>query len=425
MARRSDVETGTCLERLTAAVRAQHPDTPTRFAPDPRGSAAVAAVLRWGMPWGLDPTPTLDEWATLARGLQTADPLADDVARDLAAGALRRHDLERAITAGAIPKRGGPASLSAFCEAVRDRPTWVDEVAVREGARVCALGGGDGMTALLVNALAGGYRFSAINQALIATGQLTESAAKRLGYTTRWFIDVTDPDDLGPTTPGFQSTLRVRLVHAMVRRRLLDEAWDTAVNGQPVNQVDMQATYLGFSVVYLLGLRMMGVVTTPAERAAYMHRWRLLAWLNGVSDDFLHPLDDEETSALVRLYHNVLQQPLSDGSSKQLARPLLLQEPFERRYALPRWLTGRYVRARQLSVARLSLRRAGMQDLGLPDSATIWYPVAKFALNQSLHRLARTVPTGRGWLEARGRRQQRRALARVGTAGPRLQHGSG
>ncbi len=414
------------LHALTQRVRRDLPDVPARFAPDLAASRAYAAPLVFGMDRGIAREPTLAQWTHLAHGLTLGDPLADAVAADMMRNRSKHwRDFERALAAGIDAVDTPSHALVELFHSVRTLPAWADPATIRVGAGVCALGGDHGMAALLVLGLAGGYRLSAINQTLIATGQLRGSAAKRIGYTTRWFLEAIADNGLEPDSISVTSTLRVRMIHALVRQRMARQDWDTGQYGVPINQVDMQATYLGFCAVYLVGLQLMGVVTTLAEREACLHRWRVLGWLLGVREDYLHANDQAWTHARLCLYHNTLQQAPADETGPLLARPLMLDEPLERSYRRVPWLAGRYTRAKQLSLARIGLRRSGMAELGLPTSAWPWYPASCFLYNQVLHRAARTLPGGRDWLVRRGMRQQLGVLDQVGAAGPTLHHGAG
>ena len=419
----------TALDDLTQAVRAAHPEVPSRFAAEPEEAALALGRVRWMLPATHRVPPTPARWRLLGLGLLRGDPLGDALATEFARDGEGRSwgRFEQALAQGGRGLTGAPPALRAFFDAARARPGWVDPDQVVEGARVCALGGEPAMTAMLVNALAAGYRLSAINPTLIATGQLEHDSGRRLGLTTRWFMQVTRAGDLGPDSGGFQSTLRVRLIHALVRRRLHDQGWDTARLGVPVNQTDMQVTSLGFSAVYLLGMRMLGTVTTRDERQAYLHRWRVISWLMGVEDAYLHPAGDDPDAALQLLCHNVLQQPQADETTVRLARPLLLEEPLQRAYRSGGWLRGRFNRRKGLSIASLSLGRAGMAAMGLPLGALPWYPLGLYAWRQVQHRTLRQLPGGRDRLIAGGRQEQERVLAEVdpGTAfdRPDVAHG--
>ena len=66
-----------------------------------------------------------------------------------------------------------------------------------------------------------------------------------------------------PGAVGWRSAIRVRALHARVRRRLLSpaataEAWRTAEWGVPINQEDMAAVLLAFSYNVIVGLDGLG-----------------------------------------------------------------------------------------------------------------------------------------------------------------------
>jgi hypothetical protein len=125
--------------------------------------------------------------------------------------------------------------------------------------------------------------------------------------------------------------------------------WDSASYGVPINQVDMQATYLGFSVVHLLALRITGVVVSPSDAQAMMHLWRYLGWLMGVEEDLR---SITEMQGRISLYQNVISQAPPDDSSAALGRALM-DEPLDRHYPWGGIWRGRFNRARHLSMIRL------------------------------------------------------------------------
>lgn len=91
---------------------------------------------------------------------------------------------------------------------------------------------------------------------------------------------------LRPGGRGWTSALRVRVLHAKVRRSLLrrsDPRWDVDANGVPINQEDMIATLLAFSVNVLLGIELAsGRPLNGRDQRDYLALWRYLGWLLGV-----------------------------------------------------------------------------------------------------------------------------------------------
>jgi hypothetical protein len=91
---------------------------------------------------------------------------------------------------------------------------------------------------------------------------------------------------LRPGRRGWEAALRVRILHAKVRRSLLlrgrsgaeNDAWNVDKNGVPINQEDMAATLLVFSVNVLLGIE----ISAGRLLDAHNQRGRYLGWLLGV-----------------------------------------------------------------------------------------------------------------------------------------------
>lgn len=360
------------------------------------------------------PEPTVPQWQALAQALTRGDPLADQLADWMREQGLRTTQplLERALNLGLDGEPEAPPVLHAFFSAVETIPEWVDPPLLLEGARVCHLSGTTGMQVLRDVALMAGYQASALNRTLILTDALAQGAPRRVAETTRWWVDCTAPGGMSRFAPGFKTTVRARLMHALVRQRLrTSPEWNESELGLPINQVDMQATYLGFSVVFLLAQRTMGIPLTRDEAHAVMHLWRYIAWLMGVEEGMLFATERE---GRIGLYQNLLSQAPPDASSIALGRALW-NEPLHRPYghALP-WLNewhGRMERARHLSICRLFLSTESMRDLGLPSTVLPWYPALKIPANLMRHQLLRLLPGGRQALMLRGRCEQEAYLA--------------
>ena len=123
--------------------------------------------------------------------------------------------------------------------------------------------------------LMAGYLSSDLNPPLLMTGALSGGANRRMAQTMKWFTDCVSPGGLVRGGAGFGSTLHVRLLHATLRRRLsAHRDWDSSDMGLPINQTDMTATWLAFSVVLLAGARLMGVTFSRDEAISVMHRGR-------------------------------------------------------------------------------------------------------------------------------------------------------
>ena len=271
-------------------------------------------------------------------------------------------------------------------------PAWVDWQRLERGAQACALSGQTGMRVLRDFGLMAGYQASGINQTLVKTGALERGATRRVAETTKWWMDCTTVGGLKPSSEGFKTTLKVRLIHAIIRQRLLKQAdWNTAQWGVPINQLDMQATYLAFSVSFLLGQKIMGTLISRQESEDVMHLWRYIGWLMGVDESLLCTTEQQ---GRIALYQNVISQATADDSTRQLGRALM-DEPLGRHYPNMHFLRGRWEKQVHLSIIRLFVGWRGMKDLGLPTWTLPWYPILFAPVNALWCAANRLMPNGR------------------------------
>jgi hypothetical protein len=120
---------------------------------------------------------------------------------------------------------------------------------------------------------------------------------------------VCQPDALSRFAEGFAMTVRVRLIHAQVRRLLLESGrWRDDAWGAPINQCHMAGTNLMFSVGVLDGLSRLGYRFEPVEREALVHLWRYAGYLLGVDPELL-TADEIEGNRLLRLMFEFEPEP--------------------------------------------------------------------------------------------------------------------
>lgn len=376
---------------------------PSRHGIDPVAGRRIGRTLRW-MTRG-NPEPSQQRWQALGQALNRGDPPMDRLLTWMQDYGMReaRVLFQQALEHGMDDMLDAPAPLHDFFRSVETPPDWVDFDLLEQGVEASHLTGLTGMRALRDAALMAGYQASAINKTLVLTGTLSRGPQRRLAETIRWWIDCTAQGGMARFGAGFKSTLQVRLVHALVRQRVQQmPEWDAGAWGLPVNQTDMAATQLGFSVVFLLASRALGVALTAADGHALMHLWRYIGWLMGVDECWLPETENEGRTLL---YQILVSQVPPDQSSYELGRALM-DEPLQRHYPNFGWLRGRYERARHLSIARLFLDSRGMRDLGLPASTLPWYPAIAAPLNLARHGGHALLPGGRRRLVRNGRAEQ-------------------
>lgn len=384
---------------MSSAAETQTP-LPRRFDLSPEWSRRAARTMRLFVPGDPEPTPAerRRHAEALTRGDQPADRLARAVRSHAVSTAQVRAALERGVDA--IPE--APAPLREFFAHLEPRPAWVEQDLLRKGAEVCLETGLTSLDVLGDSSLMGGYRSSATTEVLVGTGRLLDGQVnRRVGETSQWWHECVRPGGMDRFGKGWQLTVHVRLMHALVNRRFLDSgSWDVADWGLPVNQFDQAGTLALFSTSYLISLRALGVPVTKAEGEAVMHLWRYIGWLMGVEEPWLARTEAEGRRSF---YHAMLLSPGPDQNSRLLARALA-ESHLQTRFRRLRRLRQRWEYHRHLSLVALFHGRPGMVELDLPVS-TPWYAAVAVPRNLLKHGVARVVPGGRSRLRARADRQ--------------------
>ncbi|PXY38407.1 oxygenase MpaB family protein [Prauserella flavalba] len=347
---------------------------------------------------------------------QAEDPLADAVVAmidELPAGEGRRL-FERALLHGIADLDDPPAPLKAFFRDVEATPYWVDQERIERGARAIARTGILGLFPLGDMSLMGGYLASRATKSLVGTGAIERTASRRLVETANWWIDVTTPGALRPCAHGYASALRVRLVHAHVRAAMNRRSdWDYVAWDRPVNQVQTVGTLLLFSLVYVLGMQLLGVRYTERERADILHLWRYVGWLMGVDEEIL-PATEEDAWRLLWLLATT--EFIPDDDSKRLAAALLAShaEVGAGRGTVGKVLSHVSVRVHS-SISRLVLGRTNADFLGLPnDPIAQGVVLAAAATNFAAETVRRWVPGATVLQERIGDAGRRRYAERLG-----------
>lgn len=267
------------------------------------------------------------------------DPLADDLVlayEQLPPGEGARM-FEQALEHGIAAVRHPPEALVRLFAQLDDVPDWVDWERMHHGARAYMRPGFFGGLTLSAVGLLTGYHSHAATKALAFTGRLDQMAQRRLAETGIFVLQVFQIDALRRFGEGFKTAVRVRMIHAQIRRHLArSPAWRTEEWGLPINNADMAATNVAFSIGMLTSVRQLGFRFTTDEADDVMLLWKYAGYLSGV-DIGLLATSDRDALELGRMI--VLLQPGPDGHSRMLADAL------RRVYAYPNFGRGPMKRA--------------------------------------------------------------------------------
>jgi len=256
--------------------------------------------------------------------LTRVDVLADAVLESVESMPAARgwRMFEQAARHGVRSIPDAPESFRALFGAVEHVPAWVAWETLDRGGTLLLRSGILGGIALALRSLVLGYTSPAGNKPLAMSGALTTRARRRLHETARFVQATVRHGGLRPGADGYVITLKVRLIHAKVRRILLASGkWDAEAWGAPLNEHDHVGTSMLFSVTLLDGLRQLGMRFSLDDAEAYMHLWRHSGHLLGIDPEIL-PTTEAEARRLQELIAATQDEP--DADSRALTKALLV-----------------------------------------------------------------------------------------------------
>ncbi|KAI0479226.1 hypothetical protein GGR56DRAFT_690438 [Xylariaceae sp. FL0804] len=179
---------------------------------------------------------------------------------------------------------------------VKRVPAWVDWEQIERGQRIFFRYGGPAITTLTFLSLLGGMGSGRTVETLDRTGGFgADVVRRRLLETTQHTLNVhRDLDAIKPGGDGFVNSVRVRLLHASVRRRITQMAeqkpdyYNMREYGVPVNDLDCIGTINTFSATVIwMGLPRQGIYMRPQEIVDYLALWRYVAYIMGTPHDWM------------------------------------------------------------------------------------------------------------------------------------------
>ena len=271
----------------------------------------------------LDPEVTSNYIAHTVIGDPLCDAMLDDLAelptaeRTLLFQALVQ---ERDLSALA----DAPASVRAFLEDAETVPDWVDFDAFTPGIRMFHRN-----SKLILGAFVGGTLIEGfatnISKSFFITGRLREQGVRRLRQNIRHMVEIFMPDGLTRHGAGWKLSVRIRLIHAQVRRLLKhSEDWDTEAWGTPISAAHVGYAVTSFSARLLMHMKSLGATYDDEERDSFMAVWRYSGLLMGIPESIL--FKDEEDA--LRLFHiGTVCEPPPDFMCVALANSLVNSAP--------------------------------------------------------------------------------------------------
>jgi ER-bound oxygenase mpaB/B'/Rubber oxygenase, catalytic domain len=262
-----------------------------------------------------------------------------------------------------------PPALAELLDPIAEVPDWVDWERVERG--VAAYWRGGLLQGLTLNcaSLAAGYQSSAAAKPLVFTGELMNRAYRRTQETGRWILAATSPGGMRRLAPGFAETVRVRLMHAAVRRRLLQsDKWQPTEWGVPINNTDVSYGIAGeFSTTPVDAMRDVGLHFRRDEREDIQHLWRYIGHVLGVPEKLL-PATEARAKEMIAIKHVTDTPP--DEDSRGLVKALI-ENGAPPEILLPQPLVSFGAKAIPAVLYGFTRRWAGDEvadQLGIPDT---------------------------------------------------------
>ena len=222
------------------------------------------------------------------------DPVLDPIMDEIAS--LHPTDLHRFIKAGTEQEadvlRAAPRILRDFFEkADSDVPPWVDFAAFRPGRCAFFENMNNMLIAYAVGSAVEGFS-TLVSKSFSMTGRVTglgPGAERRLRQNNRHMVEVYYPGGLHREGDGWKISMRIRFIHARVRRLLADSGlWDYDAWGTPLS-----AAHIGGIALYTFSIRQfehaisMGSVISHEQRDSIVKIWRYAGYLLGVPESIL------------------------------------------------------------------------------------------------------------------------------------------
>lgn len=190
-------------------------------------------------------------------------------------------------------ERTAPALARDLFEEAAQPPEWYDPHATMPGTRAFFRDADAILQAFAAGVIVEGFA-SNISKSFVITGRLRDQGLNRLQMNNRHVLDIFLPGGLERLGDGWKLSLRIRLVHAQVRRLLLrSQEWDAAAWGTPISAAHLGLGAASFSARLILHSTRLGVNMTREERESFMMIWRYSYHLMGIPES-MQPKTEQE-----------------------------------------------------------------------------------------------------------------------------------
>lgn len=220
--------------------------------------------------------------------------------------------------------RDAPSTLHELVREMESPPSWVDLPGLDAGIRMFHRNSRLVLGAFVGGVLVEGFS-TTISKSFFITGRLRDQGVRRLKQNNRHMIELFMPGGLERSGDGWKLSVRVRLVHAQVRRLLKQsDDWDVESLGMPISSANMGFAITAFSARLLKHLKSLGAAFDDEERESFIAAWRYSGFLMGIPETILFR-DEEEALRLFEI--GKLCEPEPGVESSVMANSLIQSAP--------------------------------------------------------------------------------------------------
>ena len=218
------------------------------------------------------------------------DPIADDLMELLSE--LPREESSRLIRLVMAAKDESelddtPSLVREFWESIRTPPAWLDLEALDPGVRMFHRNANLVLGGMIGGVLVEGFSTN-IAKSFFITGRLRDQGVRRLQQNNRHMVEIFMPGGMTMDGDGWKLSVRIRLVHAQVRRLLnASDDWDYNAWGMPISSAHVGFAIAAFSARLLKHMKNLGAIYNDQERKSFMEVWRYSGHLMGIPETIL------------------------------------------------------------------------------------------------------------------------------------------
>lgn len=242
------------------------------------------------------------------------DPVMEAVVEDLEP--LPQKQVHKFIQAGMEQDpdglRDAPESLQEFFSEDIADPDWLDHDAFGPGIRAFQRNSGQILTGFVGGVLTDGFR-TLISKSFVERGRIFDSGVRRLRQNNRHQLEIFLPGGLQRFGDGWKLSVRIRFIHAQVRRLLArDTDWDTESWGVPISAAHLGYAVACFATRTVHHSESLGVRYTEEERDGFHAVWRYAGYLMGIPETILFE-DEQDARRIYRTASECEPPPLQDS----------------------------------------------------------------------------------------------------------------